>query len=182
MGRLCQKASVSYTKSLDERVLHMKISLKKYAAWIPAILIAIAIFLFSSQPADESTTTSNGVIRILIDFAGKLNIVDLEHTDPDILYKILQTPIRKGAHITEFAVLNLSLLFALSFWDMKGVKWVRTAFLLTVLYACTDEFHQIFVPGRAGLIRDVLIDSIGPTVIMGSYVLVRLLKMGKKHI
>ena len=139
-------------------------------------------FLFSSQPADESTTTSNGVIRILIDFAGKLNIVDLEHTDPDILYKILQTPIRKGAHITEFAVLNLSLLFALSFWDMKGVKWVRTAFLLTVLYACTDEFHQIFVPGRAGLIRDVLIDSIGPTVIMGSYVLVRLLKMGKKHI
>ena len=122
------------------------------------------------------------VVPFIPDFAGKLNIVDLEHTDPDILYKILQTPIRKGAHITEFAVLNLSLLFALSFWDMKGVKWVRTAFLLTVLYACTDEFHQIFVPGRAGLIRDVLIDSIGPTVIMGSYVLVRLLKMGKKHI
>ncbi|MCI8659817.1 MAG: VanZ family protein [Lachnospiraceae bacterium] len=154
----------------------MKNSLKKYLSWIPPFLIATAIFIFSSQPADESTSTSNGVIHILIEFAGKLNILDLKHADPDALYKILQTPIRKGAHITEFAVLNLSLIYALSSWNIKGMKLIRTAFLLTVLYACTDEFHQIFVPGRAGLIQDVLIDSIGPMIILGSYILYQLLK------
>ena len=31
---------------------------------------------------------------------------------------------------------------------------------LTAFYACTDEFHQLFVPGRAGLLSDVLIDSL----------------------
>ena len=30
-----------------------------------------------------------------------------------------------------------------------------------ILYACTDEIHQLFVPGRSGMIRDVFIDSIG---------------------
>ena len=35
---------------------------------------------------------------------------------------------------------------------------------MTVCYAATDEFHQLFVPGRAGMVTDVLIDSIGVTV------------------
>ena len=32
--------------------------------------------------------------------------------------------------------------------------------LIRAFYACTDEFHQLFVPGRAGLLSDVLIDSL----------------------
>lgn len=148
----------------------MKNTIKKYVVWIPAILIAAAIFMFSSQPADESTVTSNGIIRIFWGFIGKFKVADLDNMDIDMVYSILQTPIRKGAHITEFAVLNLSLLFALSFWNMKGIRWVWAAFLLTVFYACTDEIHQLFVPGRAGMVRDVLIDSIGPVVIMTGYI------------
>jgi hypothetical protein len=34
-------------------------------------------------------------------------------------------------------------------------------FLIGVLYAVSDEIHQTFVPGRAGQLRDVLIDSCG---------------------
>ena len=29
------------------------------------------------------------------------------------------------------------------------------------LYAITDEIHQLFVPGRSGMIKDVFIDSLG---------------------
>ena len=36
--------------------------------------------------------------------------------------------------------------------------WIAAG--LTAFYACTDEFHQLFVPGRAGLLSDVLIDSL----------------------
>ncbi|MEF2639337.1 MAG: VanZ family protein, partial [Lachnospiraceae bacterium] len=34
-------------------------------------------------------------------------------------------------------------------------------FALGVLYAASDEFHQLFVPGRSGQVRDVCIDSSG---------------------
>lgn len=30
-----------------------------------------------------------------------------------------------------------------------------------MLYACTDEYHQLFVPGRSGQLRDVMIDAVG---------------------
>lgn len=149
----------------------MKYSLKKYAAWLPAILIAAVIFMLSNQPADESTVTSNGIIEIFLNFISRLKIIDPEKADMEALYSILEFPIRKGAHITEFAVLNLSFLFALFVWDMRGKKLYWTGFILTVLYACSDEIHQLFIPGRAGMIRDVFIDSIGPGIIMVCYYL-----------
>ncbi|MBQ2251230.1 MAG: VanZ family protein, partial [Lachnospiraceae bacterium] len=43
--------------------------------------------------------------------------------------------------------------------------WLRLAFVMTALYAATDEIHQLFVPGRAGRVTDVLIDCIGVAVI-----------------
>ena len=65
--------------------------------------------------------------------------------------------VRKGSHVTEYAVL-----FALARWA-TGSDW--KAFLLTILYACTDEWHQTYVPGRTGTPFDVAIDSIGPVLI-----------------
>jgi len=35
------------------------------------------------------------------------------------------------------------------------------------LYAVTDEIHQLFVPGRSGELRDVMIDSIAALVGVG---------------
>lgn len=151
----------------------MKTSLKKYLAWLPAISIAIAIFMFSAQPADVSTETSDRTSQVLLYFANKLNIINLEQENLEYLCEIMSAPVRKGAHMLEFAVLDLSILFALSFWDMHGKKLLLTALGMTVLYACFDEFHQLFVPGRAGMIRDVLIDSVGPVVITGGIVLLR---------
>ena len=36
-----------------------------------------------------------------------------------------------------------------------------------MLYACTDEFHQSFVPGRVAAVHDVLIDSAGAWLALG---------------
>ena len=36
-----------------------------------------------------------------------------------------------------------------------------TAMLLAVLYAFSDEWHQTFVPGRKGTLRDVAINAVG---------------------
>ena len=40
-------------------------------------------------------------------------------------------------------------------------KTVIISFLGTFLYACSDEFHQLFIYGRSGEFRDVMIDSTG---------------------
>lgn len=61
--------------------------------------------------------------------------------------------LRKIAHITEYAILCFLLIRAI-----KNKKW---AFLIAFLYAVSDEFHQLFIFGRHGTMRDVGIDSIG---------------------
>ena len=40
-------------------------------------------------------------------------------------------------------------------------KLILYSMLICFLYACTDEFHQLFVYGRSAEIKDVLIDSFG---------------------
>jgi len=62
---------------------------------------------------------------------------------------------KKTAHILEYAVLFLLWYRAL------GKKSPLEALSISIVYAFTDEIHQLFVPGRTGLLRDVGIDSIG---------------------
>ena len=71
--------------------------------------------------------------------------------------------LRKIAHMTEYAVL-----FLLSIRSFKGTWQFRetgdlviAAFLFSVLYACSDEYHQTFIAGRCGCPQDVGLDTIG---------------------
>lgn len=61
-------------------------------------------------------------------------------------------PLRKAGHLAVFAILWLLARRPL------GDGW---GFVFTVLYAASDEWHQTFVPGRAGAVSDVLIDAAG---------------------
>jgi VanZ family protein len=71
--------------------------------------------------------------------------------------------LRKLAHMFEYAVLT-GLLFRaihrtwskLSFGEMA-----RWSFLISFVYAISDEIHQAFVPGRGPSFKDVLFDSLG---------------------
>ena len=142
--------------------------MKKYLAWIPALVIMTAIFWFSAQPADVSTEMSDSVTRALLWTAEAVGLTDrLSPEQVHDLCGLLATPVRKAAHITEFAVLHLTVLFALFQWELPWKKWLKAALAVTVAYACTDELHQLFVPGRAGMVTDVLIDSMGAALITG---------------
>ena len=67
--------------------------------------------------------------------------------------KIWDLLIRKLAHFTEYAIL-----YVLVFRATKNKIW---GVLFAFFYAITDEIHQLFVPGRNGSARDVLIDTAG---------------------
>jgi len=68
--------------------------------------------------------------------------------------------LRKIVHITEFAILTF--LFMRAFKEnVSFKKALILSLVLAFLYAISDEYHQTFISGREGTVRDVLIDSIG---------------------
>jgi len=69
--------------------------------------------------------------------------------------------VKKGGHMLGYGLLAVSWWRGFTWRDDK--RWV--AWALTVLYACTDEFHQSYVSGRHPSIWDVLIyDNIGAMI------------------
>ncbi|MFA5126932.1 MAG: VanZ family protein [Patescibacteria group bacterium] len=77
--------------------------------------------------------------------------------------------LRKLAHLTVFAI--LAFLLAASF-TKKSKPYLLFVILAAIMYAFTDELHQLSVPGRVGSIRDIFIDSFG--VGLGIYFFERL--------
>lgn len=66
--------------------------------------------------------------------------------------------VKKGGHMLGYGLLSIAYWQGLK-WDKKQIKW---AWLLAVLYALTDEFHQSFVSGRhASLFDVILFDATG---------------------
>ncbi|MEG1732153.1 MAG: VanZ family protein [Longicatena sp.] len=114
----------------------------------------IAIFWFSHQQADDSQGMSDGIIK-MIDSLFHINIVE----SGGWVFDTFSFIVRKSAHMSEYAL--LAILFALFFKASGYEKYYVIAFVCVILYASSDEIHQLFVRGRSGQIVDVVIDSIG---------------------
>jgi VanZ family protein len=70
-------------------------------------------------------------------------------------------PVRKAAHMTEYACLAVAIAFPLYVYGVRGIWLMILTGSLCVSYAGLDEYHQSFVAGRSPSGRDVAIDSIG---------------------
>ena len=142
------------------------LQLRKWIFVFLALLWMIVIFYYSSKTAVESTQDSM-VVGMAI---GRLFVADYDELSEREQYDIaksIEHPIRKTAHAMEYAVLGLFLtlgLYANKKYALKRYYVCRNLlcpWLFATFYACTDEFHQLFVPGRSGQISDVCIDSGG---------------------
>jgi VanZ family protein len=71
---------------------------------------------------------------------------------------------KKLAHMFVYAVLFL-LLFRAVNADNQGVKNWKVPILLTLMYACLDEFHQVFTPNRHPSPVDIGYDMLGASVV-----------------
>jgi len=72
----------------------------------------------------------------------------------------------KSGHSIGYAMLGGLILRALAGGRLRGVTWKRglLAIVLATLYGVSDEFHQLFVPGRSADRYDVLADCVGATI------------------
>lgn len=116
------------------------------------------IFFFSAQPAKESAQVSGGVVAMITRLLSVIPVLSMENSGMN-----LEHIVRKAAHGTEFAILGALLFLAIREYLVKARLWLVLAFscLSGILYAFTDEFHQLFVPGRSCQLSDVAIDSAG---------------------
>ena len=147
---------------------------------ILAIVInCITIFKFSAEKSEKSDQTSGKVINTIIELNPKTRSLSQEEKEKE-KQKII-TPVRKTAHFTIY--LSLGVWTYLLFKTFKGKEKLKVlgSVCYAFLYACTDEFHQRYVPGRSGEFRDVCIDTCGAIVgVLIIYVIVNIIKKKNK--
>ena len=129
--------------------------MKKKIKFILVITWMIVIFMFSNQVATDSTKLTKQITSDVID------VIDKEITTEtrEEIQQSIFVPLRKSAHFFVYFVLGM-LIYTLLKEYMPKYKF-RLSIVLVVLYAITDEFHQMFIPGRSASYIDVLIDTAG---------------------
>lgn len=123
----------------------------------------LVIFAFSAQDADNSTGASSGFSASIVRFVVRDFDTWSEDRQQELLEK-MSLPVRKCAHATEYAILGFLWYGLLASYGISGRRRLFTAIMAGVLYAASDEFHQLFVPGRSGQLTDVLLDGLGVCV------------------
>lgn len=105
-----------------------------------------------NQPSKQTNTSSYKNIEKLNPHQQKLNLI-----------------LRKNAHAFEYIVLAILVCNVFFIYKYKGKGAVVYVLFICLFYAVTDEFHQLFVPGRTSLVSDVLIDFMGALIGLGLY-------------
>ena len=136
------------------------------------------IFYMSAKDATES----GGMSKWLLDTAfGRILIRLL----PRITDRGDEIDLRKYAHMAEYALLAVpSVLFFRELLMDKRVP-IRASFCSLVfccVYACSDEYHQTFVPGRAGAMIDVAVDLVGVSFGLALVILIYMTCMRRKEL
>ena len=139
------------------------------------ILCMIVIFYFSAQNADYSSETSGEFIYSV----GKIFFKDfrvMSERQQASLIESYQYLVRKFAHIVIYAFLGMLTAATMLTYPMKTKNRIVCAFVISFLYAVSDELHQMFVPGRGPMFSDVLIDTVsasaGIAIIIGGGILI----------
>ena len=132
--------------------------IKKVLKGIFVIVCMVTIFYFSSDNGEESTYKSDSVILRVSSFFG---VEDLSKKEQQNLINTFVVPVRKSAHFTIYFILGIALISFLREFSIPVKKLLLLAIFLAFLYACSDEVHQLFIPGRTGRVLDVFIDTLG---------------------
>ncbi len=148
----------------SEKAFRRAVWVRRFVTGFLVLCWMFVIGSFSAQPGAESGSLSRGVAKKAVRVEEKLSGKTYTDKERDVKIESMQFPIRKLAHMTEYAVLAVLLALHLGCYAF-GLKNLRLRLFLTWLiaaaYAAADEVHQLFVDGRSGSFVDVCIDSAG---------------------
>ncbi|MEG0075202.1 MAG: VanZ family protein [Eubacterium sp.] len=136
-----------------------------------AIVWMAIIFSFSSQNALESSAMSGGIVDTIVNFIVQF-AHDLSDTQVVQLKDFLEIFIRKSAHALNYLILAI-LIYKAQVSTKNTIKKSLWAGGTALMYAITDEYHQLFVPGRSCELRDVFVDFGGILVGMAIVLMIQ---------
>lgn len=139
----------------------------KIIPWLLVIFWMALIFNLSHQQAYKSNRLSKGATEIIVE--------TIEKVAPNIVVnkRSFNNTLRKNAHLFAYFVLGILVTNALRSSGVTGYRAMGLAIFICVLYAISDETHQLFIPGRGGQVKDVIIDSAGAIVGVLGYRIIR---------
>lgn len=156
---------------------------KRIILGILIIIWMITIFLFSNQDGMESENTSDIITNRLVNETIENNIEIEENVDNTNneninnsvnvakynyefeMYKgEVRLVVRKSAHFIIYLVGGILLFNFFRTYNINLRNQIIYAILGIILYASSDEFHQLFVNGRTARVEDVLLDTLGAIV------------------
>ena len=140
---------LSRTPSIESLETQPHYRLSRYG---PLVLWAVLIFVGSTSVLSASHTSV--LLRVFLWIFPQASETTLA---------TIHFLLRKAGHFTEYAILALLAARALrtSYRKLLRQRWFWLSFLLVVVYALGDEFHQSFVPSRTASIYDSMIDMLG---------------------
>lgn len=133
--------------------------MKKKIKWILVISWLIFIFVMSTD-LGSSKNTSN----ILESILSTLNLFNFNYIPAANRLELLNNVnfvIRKSAHVGEYLILALLLVFLVAEYYKKNKKLVFIVLSLCFIYASFDEIHQLFTVNRTGNTKDIVYDFSG---------------------
>ena len=127
-----------------------------------AILVIIwmgTIFYFSNQVSDDSSKSSGRITETIVKVISKE-----PEKAPLELKERVEKIVRKTAHFSMYAIGGFLMAGLISTTKVTNKYLIILSILLTALYACSDEIHQLFVYGRSCEVRDIFIDTLGASL------------------
>ena len=126
----------------------------------------ISIFSLSNDNGYKSTKKSDKVITFWYEKLTNNKI------NKEIINKLVY-PVRKSAHIIIYLILGLLFISLLYEFNITTKIMIISSILFCFIYACSDEIHQLFIVGRSGEVKDIILDTIGSTIGIFVYYLYR---------
>ena len=109
---------------------------------------ALVIFYLSSEGSDASSGRSDVIVQTVQSWG-------VATTGTDFMTFL----VRKSAHIIAYFIFGGLAYNVIRHYKLPVRRALLASGAIVLVYALSDEFHQLFVPGRSGELRDVVIDT-----------------------
>jgi VanZ family protein len=120
--------------------------MRLFIKYLLAVAWLLLIFALSHEPAGESSARSAVIVDAVAGLA-------------PFASEFLTFLVRKSAHIVAFFTLGVLVYNVVRSYKLQAKYVIAISIACVLAYAIFDEVHQLFVPGRSGEVRDVLLDT-----------------------
>ena len=136
-------------------------NLLKLLSFVPMLAVMYMIWSFSAQGGGDSASLSLKAGLRIVRIVDRLFSAGFSELQMLAYAENLQPFVRKGAHVTEYFLLALTSTLPVYVYGFGGILPFLVAGVVCVAFAGADEWHQTFVAGRSGALKDVAIDGAG---------------------